>query len=220
MVFWGPSDLSPPRKRRPNSTGISKTLRSYPGGSCRECDYDREGHRIKSGELVEGEFRGDSFRFLRDENGKVMEKVVENYKGEVYRREVLGPFGITLGEDFENGILKSRRFWSYDGSGHLTNYFSYDQDGAIAERSERATDASGNLKEQWDYRRDGSFSLHFIETADPRTDTWTFTSFNENGSVKLTFTTRGTKVLSFWREPGKDLVFGSIFYHGPRWQDP
>jgi hypothetical protein len=183
--------------------------------SCHECDYDREGNRIKLGELVEGEFRGDIFHPVRDENGKVIERTVENHNGEVYRREVLGPFGITLEEDFENGILKSRRSWTYDGNGHLTYYFGYDQDGAVLGRSERVTDASGNFKEQWDYERDGRFSLHFVETTDPRTGTWTFTNFNENGSVKLTVTTRGTQVLSFWRQPGDKYEFGTTFFMDP-----
>jgi hypothetical protein len=187
-----------------------------PGGvSCRECEYDRQGNLTRSGGLVDGEFRGDSYRLVKDENGKVIERVVENYRGEVYRREVLSLFGITLEEDFEDGILKSRRSWSYDGSGHLTYYFGYDQDGALVGSSERVTNARGNFKEEWDYGRDGSFSLHFVETTDPQKDTWSFTTFNENGSVKLALATQGTKVTSFWREPGEEYEFGTTLFMDP-----
>jgi hypothetical protein len=184
-----------------------------PGGLwCHECEYDREGNRIRFGQLVEGEFRGDSSRITHDENGNVIEKVVENDEGEVHRREVLGPFGITLAEDFENGKLTYHSTWSYDGNGHITDYFWYDREGTVLARSERMTDATGNSKEEWDYGQDGKLTLHFVETTDPNKGTWAITTFNENGSVKLALNTEGTKVLSFWREPGEDLPFGSIFF--------
>jgi hypothetical protein len=187
-----------------------------PGGvSCPECEYDRQGNRIKSGGLVDGGFRGDSYRLVKDENGKVIEKAVENYRGEVYRREVLGPFGITLAEDFYNGRLIAHHTWTYDGSGHLTYYFSYDQDGAVLTRGERVTDASGNFKEEWAYGRNDSFSHHFVETTDPQKDTWDFTTFNENGSMKLTLATHGTKVTNFWREPGEEYALGTTFFMDP-----
>jgi hypothetical protein len=187
-----------------------------PGGlSCHECEYDHEGTRIRSGQLVEGEFRGELLRITRDANGKVIEKVVENDKSEVYRREVLGPFGTTLEEGFDNGKLTYCRSWTYGGNGHPTGYLSYDKFGAVLARSEMMSDANGNFKEEWDYGQDGSLTLHFVETTDPHKDTWTFTSFNENGSVKLALNTQGTKVLSFWREPGEDQPFGSIFFMDP-----
>lgn len=181
------------------------------GLSCYECAYDRQGNRIRYGQLVDGEFRGDYYRITLDEKGDMIERLVENYKGEVSRREVLGPFGITLAEDFENGKLTEHSTWSYDGNGHFTESFGYNSDGALLGRSKRMSDATGNFKEEWYYSQDGKLTLHFIETTDPNKDTWAITTFNENGSVKLALNTQGTKVLSFWREPGEDMPFGSIF---------
>jgi hypothetical protein len=183
--------------------------------SCQECEYDLEGNRIKAGQIVDGEFRGDVVRFLRDNAGKVIEKIAANYKGEMYRREVIGPYGITEQDLFENGKQISQSVWFYDANGHVSEYRNYDRDGVIAGSSFSTTDASGNFKEQWDSGPNGSFSLHFVETNDPKIDTFTFTNFNENGSTKVTFTTVGTKVISYWQEPSERQVFGSTFFMDP-----
>lgn len=98
---------------------------------CPECEYDPEGNRIKTGQIIDGEFRGDVVRFVRDSIGKVVEKIAENYKGEMYRREVIGPHGITEQDGFENGKLISRSFWFYDANGHLTEHRNYDREGVI-----------------------------------------------------------------------------------------
>jgi hypothetical protein len=183
--------------------------------SCQECEYDLEGNRIKTGQIIDGEFRGDAVRFLRDSTGKVIEKIAENYKGEMYRREVIGPYGITEQDLFENEKQISRSLWFYDGNGHVSEYRNYDRDGVIVGSSFSTIDASGNFKEEWDSGPNGSFSLHFVQTNDPKTDTFTFSNFNENGSIKVTFTTMGTKVISYWQEPSEQQVFGSTFFMDP-----
>src|SRR6266536_775921 len=158
-----------------------------------------QGNRIKTGQIINGEFRGEDVRFLRDRGGKVIEKIAENYKGEMYRSEVIGPYGVTEQENYENGKLISRSFWFYDANGHLYESRNYDRDGVIVGSSLSMIDASGNFKEEWDSGPNGSFSLHFVETNDPKTGTWTFTNVNEDGSIKVNFTTVGTKVISYWQ---------------------
>lgn len=183
--------------------------------SCSECEYDPEGNRIKTGQLIDGEFRGEVVRFLRDSTGKVIEKFAENYEGEMYRREVIGPYGITEQDGFENGKQISRSFWFYGANGYLSEFRNYNRDGVIVGGSFSMIDASGNSKEEWDYGPNDSFSLHFVQTYDPKTDTVTFTNFNENGSIKVTFTTVGTKVISYWQEPSEQQMFGSNFFMDP-----
>jgi hypothetical protein len=95
--------------------------------ACQECEYDLEGNRIRTGQIIDGEFRGDVIRLLRDNTGKVIEKIAENYKGEMYRREVIGPYGIAEQDGFENGKQISRSLWFYDGNGHLSEYRNYDR---------------------------------------------------------------------------------------------
>jgi hypothetical protein len=183
--------------------------------SCQECEYDLEGNRIKTGQIIDGEFRGDVIRLLRDSTGRVIEKITENYRGEMHRREVIGPYGITEEDGFESGKRISQSFWFYDENGHISECRNYDRDGVIVGSSFSTIDASGEFKEEWDSGPNGSFSLHFAQTNDPKTDTFTFTNFNENGSIKVTFTTVGTKVISYWQEPSEQQVFGSNFFMDP-----
>ena len=182
---------------------------------CPECEYDLEGNRVKTGQTIDGEWRGDTMRLMRDSAGKVIEKIAENYKGEVYSREVLGPYGIQEEDLFKDGNRISQSLWFYDSDGHVSEYRNYGQDGVIGARSFSVSDAAGNRKEQWDYRADGVFSLHFLEVNDPQTDTYIFTNFNEDGSMKVTFTTKGTKLISYWQEPSERPVFGSTFFMDP-----
>jgi len=182
------------------------------GLSCYECEYDREGSRIKSGGLLDGKFRGDVVRIFRDEKGRVTERIEENDNGDVIRRDLLGPYGITEQVGYRERKAISRSTWNYDQNGHVTEFYQYDQDGVVTGSSFSTSDASGNIKEQWDYGPNGVFQLHFAQTDNPQTDISTFTSFNENGSTKVTFTTKGTKVLSYWQQTNEKNVFGSIFW--------
>jgi len=156
-----------------------------------------------------------SFESCETALARSLRKIVENYKGEMYRREVIGPYGIIEQDGFENGKLISRSFLFYDANGHLTEYRNYDRDGVIVGSSFSMIDASGNFKEEWDSGPNGSFSVHFVQTNDLKTDTFTFTNFNENGSIKVTFTTVGTRVISYWQEPSEQQVFGSNFFMDP-----
>jgi len=186
------------------------------GLSCYECEYDREGSRIKSGGLLDGKFRGDVVRIFRDEKGRVTERIEENDNGDVIRRDLLGPYGITEQVGYREGKAISRSTWNYDQNGHVTEFYQYDQDGVVTGSSFSTSDASGDIKEQWDYGPNRVFSLHFVQTYDPKTDIWTFTNFNENGSLKVSAMTKGTKVLSYWQQTGEDHVFGSNFSRDPK----
>jgi hypothetical protein len=179
---------------------------------CYECEYDREGNRIKSGGLLDGKFQGDFVRIVRDEKGKVIERIEENDKGEVIRRDVMGPYGIIEQTGYQEGKAISRATWKYDQNGHETESYHYDQEGVVTGSSISTSDASGDIKEQWDYGPNGVFQLHFAQTYNPQTDISTFTSFNENGSTNVTFTTKGTKVLSYWQRTDEKNVFGSVFW--------
>jgi hypothetical protein len=183
--------------------------------TCQECEYDSQGNRLKSGEIIDGEWSGEVTRFVRDSDGKVTEKLAENGKGGVYRREIFGPYGITEQEGFENGRQISHSFWFYDGNGHESESRSYDGNGVMTAHGFRMTDASGGFQEEWEYGADGSFSVHFVETNDPKTDTFTFTNFREDGSIKLNFTTVGTKVVSYWQEPVDKDELGDTFFMDP-----
>jgi hypothetical protein len=182
---------------------------------CRECEYDQEGNRVKSGQILDGEFRGEVFRILRDSAGNVIERRAENIQGEVYRRDVIGPYGITEQDIFEHDKLVSQSTWFYDENGHPSGFQGYDGDGIVRASSLSIVDASGNFKEQWDYGPKGIFSLHFLQRYEPKTDTFTFTSLNEDGSIRVEFTRVGTRVVSYRQEPSEHPVFGRTFFTDP-----
>jgi len=182
---------------------------------CEECEYDPQGNRVKRGQIIGGEFRGEIIRFLRDGTGKVIERIFVSPEGEMNRRDVLGPYGITEQDGYHDGKQIAQFLWFYDANGHESGFRHYDQDGALVSSSLRVVDASGNVKEQWDSGPNGRFSLHFSESYDPKTDTFTFTNFNEDGSIKLAFTTVGTKLTSYWQVPGEENIFGQGFTTDP-----
>jgi hypothetical protein len=183
--------------------------------ACRECEYDREGNRIKGGQIMDGTFKGEIFRLMQDNNGKVIEKITENADGEIFRRDLFGPYGIIEQHGFEGNAQISSSLWFYDANGHVSGFKSFDRNGILVSSSSRTSDASGNYKEEWEYGPNGSFSLHFVETNDPRTDTFTFTSFKESGSVAVAFTTVGTKIISYRQETSEKQPFGSNFFIDP-----
>ena len=182
---------------------------------CRECEYDSDGNRIRSGQVLEGRFQGEIVRIVRDQNGKISEKIYENANGDVYRRDVLGPYGVMDSKGYAGGKLISHTTWSYDEKGRLFEFHSYDQDG-VQVSSGYATNGSGeHNREQWDYGRENLFQLHFVETYDPKTDFWTFTNFNEDGSAKAAVTTIRSPVHSYRQAASETNVFGSSFFMDP-----
>lgn len=183
-----------------------------PPSGCSECEFDRDGNRVKTGQILDGEFRGEIIRIRRASDGKVLEKTAENAQGEIQWREVYGPYGVSEQEGFESGKPVRSAFWFYDSNGHLSGFRGYDRDGSVSASSSSIISADGNSKEQWDYGPNGAFTLHFIDITDPKTDTWTFTNLNQDGSIKVSVTTVGTKVISYWQVPTEKPVFGSNFY--------
>jgi hypothetical protein len=183
--------------------------------TCWVCEYDVEGNRIKRGQISDGESRGEFAGITRDRTGRVTERVIEDDKGEIVRRELMGPYGVTEEDYYQNGKRTFQTTLSYDGNGHVSDVHYHDESGTETESDVYISDASGNFKEQWQYGRNGTFLGDFLETYDPARDIWGFASFNSDGSVKLEVRTQGTKLLSFWEEPGETRAYGSDFAMDP-----
>jgi hypothetical protein len=182
-----------------------------PGISCWECEYDIEGNRIKSGQNFDRESHGQAVRVVRDEKGTVAEKIFENSNGEVNHRDVFGPHGIVEQVVYANGKPNSRSTWSYDANGRVTEFHRYDQNDVEVERSIGINGASDHNREEWEYDQNGALKLHFVETYNPKTDVWTFTNLNPDGSVKAAVTTVNS-VVSYWQRNAEEGVLGSDFY--------
>jgi hypothetical protein len=177
-------------------------------------DYDRQGNRVRAGQILGGAFHGDSIRITQDGTGET-EKIFENEKGQIVEHDLIGPNGVNEAEWRQDGKLTRRDVRTYDGNGHMSGLRSYDGNGKETMNSIAISDAAGNYTEQWDYGPNKTFRLHVLQTYDPDRDVTDFLSFNEDGTVKLSFRTQGTKVLAFWEAPGAGHTLGSDFWLSP-----
>jgi hypothetical protein len=120
-----------------------------------------------------------------------------------------------------DGQLTSRRTYRYDEGGNVIEILTLDPDSAEVNRSTMTYDENGHVVEEWDRGRNNSFELHFVHTYDPKTHFETWTTFNENGSAKLSWVLQDTSMLSYWQQPGDGPAIGSTFFmdSGPRKQE-
>lgn len=179
---------------------------------CQECEFDRWGALVKSGSKFDGEFRGETFRSTRDEAGDVVEQARMDSRGRMVGLDVFGPYGVTEHDEFQEDKRSFHTVWTYDSNGHMREFVQYDGDDQIISRTVRQSDSSGNIKEEWSYGKDEEFSYHIVDTYDPKTDIWTWTSFDENGHLKVGIATQEGKVL-FYRHPTtQENAFGEHFF--------
>jgi hypothetical protein len=182
----------------------------YPSG-CEVCEYDQDGNVLRQGQDWETGFVGETTRYIRDEDGKIRDQVMENEKGELDRTITMGPFGKTEEEFYQNGLLQGRNTYSYDQNGNLIEWLTYNAEGVRPIASTTATfDENGTVTEQFDRGPNNKFLLHFTQSFDPETDVQIFTTFNENGTVRLTFTAKENKVTNYWQQPSEKREFGSF----------
>ena len=187
---------------------------------CTECEYDKGGHRTRSGLIVSSEFHGQATHYLRDGAGNVIEQIQENDKGEPIQRTLVSQFGPTEEMNLVNGRWQTFLLNRYDTKGNLVESQTFDPQGALTVRRNMVYDDEGLVIEEWDRGPNSSF-LHFVHTYDRRTKFETWTNFHEDGSVGLTFTLLDSKVLSYWQPPGSKPEIGSAFFMdtGPKTQE-
>jgi hypothetical protein len=183
--------------------------------SCFECDFDRDGNLTKSGRIIEGTFRGELIHLLRDGQGRVIERIVQDpVTEEVVRHEFDGPFGKTEELVYGNGELQTRILFTYDAYGHMSNWLTLDPAGNQTGRVQINSDKDGNYREQWNWGKEGEFGVHTRQMVDPINDVTQFTSFDDSGGVKLTFTFLGDKLAFFWERPDSSGQVGDNFVAG------
>jgi hypothetical protein len=182
---------------------------------CRECEFDRDGNQTKSGQIFNGNFQGEVIRFIKDANGHVTERLFEDATtGATNRREIIGPYGKTGEFFYRQGELQSFSNFRYDQYGHMVDWQTFDPDGTQTARTLINTDREGNNVEQWDWGKNGELLLHVSHTVDPKTKIENFTSFNEFGSVKLTWTMINGRLGSYWQLPSPTGQYGDGFTEG------
>jgi len=177
---------------------------------CRDCEYDPDGWKTKSGTAVEGKFYGENIELRRDSSGNVVERFFRDAStGELHHREKIGPFGKTEQWVYMNGKLYSVSKFTYDERGHVTEWLSLDPSGKQVDRSIARTLEDGTVTERAVYGKNDQ--LTWQQTFDPETRMEHFTTFDDQGKMKLQWIASDGKLISFWETAHGASQFGDNF---------
>lgn len=209
--------LAGPVKSVSSATTTSGIKWEQPGGPlliapvwCKECEYDPDGTKTKSGQMVEGKFWGELLRIVRGADGQVTERFsYSSSTGELQRRDVMGAFGKIEQRVYSGGKLRSRSTFAYDQYGHLSDWSSFNPAGKSLGHTSFVTAKDGTKTRTSSYGPNGE--LTWEQTFDPETQTDHFLTFDESGNVKLTWTVIRGKLASFWQPHDSPPQFGDNF---------
>jgi hypothetical protein len=203
--------LAGPVKTESTVTTRSNVKWSQPGGPtlvlpvwCMSCAYESDGTKTVSGQIADGKFVGELIDIRRDANGRVTERTFTSTStGKVYRHQIVGPFGATEETDYDptTGKLSATQTMSYDEYGHMHDWLSLDGDGKMASHNAITRLKDGTLTEETVWGKNGE--LTWQQTYDPDRDLEHFTTYDDSGAVKLTWTFAHGEIVSFWEQPGK-----------------
>ena len=167
---------------------------------CRQCEYDPDGNRTKSGQVMDQKFYGERIRLVRDDEGKVTDRYFYDVStGELRRHDLLGAYGKTEQNVYIDRKLRYRTTYAHDQYGNMTEMRSFDAAGGSQGYTLTAFTQDGTLLKGSTYTGDNKLS--YEQTYDPETEIEHFTAYDELGKVKLTWTVAKGKMISFW-EPG------------------
>jgi hypothetical protein len=177
---------------------------------CRDCEYDSDGSKTTSGQVMDGKFYGEVIRLVRDGNGNVTDRYAySSSTGELERHDVMGPYGKTEQRAYVAGKLRFRSTFAYDAYGNITEWRSFNAAGASDGYTLTSSTKDGTLLNRSTYAKDGTLSSE--QTYDPETGTDHFTTYDEFGKLKLTWTVVQGKVTSFWEPSDSPTQFGDGF---------
>ena len=189
---------------------------TQPGGpslvmpvGCRDCEYDSEGNRIRSGQKQpDGTFFGENIEIVRDDQGQIIQRTrINATDSKVFEQEKDGPFGPVEEIYFDGPIARSTK--SYDRLGNLSEWLSFDANGLQVSRSIFRTNPDGQWIERATWGKNSQ--LQYRETYDPETDFQRFESYDDSGAVRVTFTVAHDKVQTFWKASDEPDQFGDSF---------
>ena len=177
---------------------------------CRDCEYSPDGYRTKSGQVANGKFIGEVLSLNRDGNGRVTDVLVTDpASGDLFRHEVLGPFGTTEESFYEGGKLTTQNLLRYDHFGHLTDWISLDATGAQVDHTQTRWTSDGEWTERTNWGKDQK--VQYRHTYDPGKGELRYTTFDETGNVNLAWTFAKGRVTSFWEPSNSTGQAGDSF---------
>jgi hypothetical protein len=177
---------------------------------CHVCDYDRDGYRTRSGDVVDGKFIGESIALSRDPAGHLISRhTVDAASGEVNRQERFGPFGRTEADFYINGKLISHQVFRYDENGNQSEWLTWDGNGSSTGRVVTATAKDGTVLSRSSFAPDGT--LLWRSSYDPTSDRDEIAVNEKSGAPALTRVADHGKTASFWEASDDSNRFGQRF---------
>jgi hypothetical protein len=173
----------------------ASVIQAVPTGNV---EYDDKGYRTRMGELTgpNGEFQGQTSQFVRDANGRVIERTITQQPSqEVIERDVYGPFGLVETTDISSGKPTSVHALKYDQKGNLQEDTRLDGDGKPVFRTLYRRDPNGAWTERTMWLRG---RLHSHETYDPDSDFQRYEEYDDSGDVATSFTHLHDRIQSYW----------------------
>jgi len=164
---------------------------------CRDCEYDYDGTKTKSGQAVDGVFHGETIRLGRGADGRVTDRIATDVaSGQLERHDVMGAFGKTAQTFYAGGKLSSWQTVLYDQHGNFSDLLSFDAEGNQQSHLLISTDKHREITERSAWGKNGQ--LDWQQTFDPGTQVERLTTFDEFGKVKLTWMVSRGDLIMFW----------------------
>jgi hypothetical protein len=180
--------------------------------SCWDCTYVSDGSKTRSGQTVNGSFRGQFITLHRDVDGHIIDRVfTDAATGNISRREVMGRFGRTEETDYDEstGIVRSQQFISYDQYGHTRDIRIEDKNGNLESQIFNTRLEDGTLINQSVFGKTGKLERQVSD--DPARNPDHFISYDDSGAVNEEWTFSRSGVFSFWEQPNpQQPLFESI----------
>jgi hypothetical protein len=191
------------------SEASKEQLKNIPFGipaGCAFCEYDRDGNKITDGRIADGKFQGQRTIIQHNPDGMV-ERITTIELGPpapgtsqtptMAWRELDGAFGAvdaTLFQQDGSVVVHTKR--EYDAKGHLSQAWSFDNNGVMMSHEVYRWTDDGQRKELAVFGKGDT--LHTRMTWDPDTDESRYTCFDPSGSLLESWSVAYGKVLSFW----------------------
>ena len=177
---------------------------------CHACEYDPDGNKTKSGQVMDGQFYGERIRLIHDDEGKVTDRYFYDFStGEIHRHDLVGANGKTEQNVYTGGKLRYRTTYAYDQYGNMTEMRTFDAAGGSQGYTLTAFTQDGTLLKRSTYTKDNK--LDSEQTYDPETEIEYFTTYDELGKMKVTLTLAKGKMISFWEPGDSSPNFGEHF---------
>ncbi len=161
-------------------------------------EYDRDGFRTRLGQPSgsKGDFEGQVMQFVRDGNGRVVERTVSMMPSdEIIEHDMYGPSGLVQSTSFSGGKPTFLHTTSYDAQGNVLEDASLEGNGKPIFRTLFRRRPDGQWTERTTWLRG---VLHSHESYDPDSDFQRYEEYEESGAVVVTFTHRNDRIEAYW----------------------